>query len=70
MSVTATITDSVEYDNVTGWSETPISSEEIIKKLKEEEKAGFMSFSWGVWCTSYARNNLIKNIPMAMLAIL
>ena len=62
MSVTATITDSVEYDNVTGWSETPISSEEIIKKLKEEEKAGFMSFSWGVWCTSWARTNLIQNI--------
>lgn len=61
MSVTNTIRDEVTYDNTTGWHEEPITNEEIIKKLKEEEKEGFLSFSWGVWVTAYARNNLLKN---------
>ena len=61
MTVTNTIRDEVTYDNETGWSETPISNEEIIKKLKDEEKEGFLSFSWGTWVTAYARSNLLKN---------
>ena len=62
MSVTNNIRDEVEYNNATGWSETPISNEEIIKKLVEEEKTGFLSFAYGVWITAYARNNLLKNL--------
>ena len=62
MSVTNNIRDDVIYDNLTGWSETPISNDEILKKLKEEEKTGFLSFSYGVWITAYARNNLLKNL--------
>ena len=62
MSVTTNIRDEVEYDNTLGWSETPISNEEIMKKLQEEEKTGFLSFAYGVWITAYARNNLIKNL--------
>ena len=62
MSVTNNIRDEVIYNNDTGWEETPISNEEIIKKLQEEEKTGFLSFAYGVWITAYARNNLLKNI--------
>lgn len=62
MSVTNNIRDEVEYDNETGWSEIPISNEEIVKKLLEEEKTGFLSFAYGVWITAYARNNLLKNL--------
>ena len=62
MSVTNNIRDEVKYDNETGWSETPITNEEIEEKLKEEEKTGFLSFSYGVWITAYARNNLLKNV--------
>lgn len=62
MSVTNNIRDEVEYNNETGWSETPISNDEITKKLKEEEKTGFLSFAYGVWITAYARNNLLKNL--------
>lgn len=62
MSVTNNIRDEVTYDNISGWSETPISNEEILKKLQEEEKTGFLSFSYGCWITAYARNNLLKNL--------
>ena len=62
MSVTNNIRDEVTYDNETGWQETPISNDEIVKKLQEEEKTGFLSFAYGVWITAYARNNLIKNL--------
>lgn len=62
MSVTNNIRDEVTYDNINGWSETPISNEEIVKQLLEEEKTGFLSFSYGCWITAYARNNLLKNL--------
>ena len=39
MAVTNNIKDEVTFDNITGWTETPITNEEIIKKLQEEEKA-------------------------------
>ena len=64
MSVTNNIRDEVTYDNITGWAETPISNEEIIEKLQEEEKKGFLSFSYGCWITAYARNNLLKNLML------
>ena len=62
MSVTNNIRDEVKYDDILGWEETPLTNEEILKKLKEEEKAGFMSFATGVWVTAYARWNLLINV--------
>lgn len=61
MSVTNNIRDDVIYDNETGWSETPITNDEILKKLQEEEKTGFLSFAYGVWITAIARYNLFIN---------
>lgn len=62
MAVTNNIRDEVSYDDILGWEETPLTNEEIMEKLKQEEKAGFMSFATGVWCTAYARWNLMTNI--------
>ena len=62
MTVTNTIRDEVVYNNETGWSETPLTNEDIIEKLKEEEKQAFLSFSTGCWVTAFARSNLMKNI--------
>lgn len=62
MSVTNNIKDEVIFDNVTGWSEKPITNDEIEKKLTDEKKKAFLSFSYGVWITAYARNNLLRNI--------
>lgn len=30
--------------------------------LEKEETKGFLSFSYGVWVTAYARNNLLRNV--------
>ncbi len=61
MTVTNEIRADVEYCD--DWMpERDLSNEEIIEKLLEQEKRGFLSFSWGVWVTAYARNNLIRNI--------
>lgn len=62
MTVTNNIRDKVEFDNETGWKEIPISNEEILEALKKEENKGFLSFSWGLYVTSYARYNLCSNI--------
>lgn len=62
MAVTNNIRDEVEFDNVTGWKEIPLTNEQILEKLKKEKKAGFLSFAWGVWCTAYARDNLLRRV--------
>lgn len=62
MSVTNMIRDKVIYNNEKDWSEVPLENEEIEEALKLEEKKAFLSFSYGVWVTAYARNNLIRNI--------
>ena len=62
MSVTNNIRDEVKFDNQLGWEEIPLTNEEIVKKLEDEEKIGFLSFSTGVWVTAYARWNLLTNI--------
>lgn len=62
MTVTNTIKDEVEYDNIAGWSEVPLSNDEIQNALYKEREKAFLSFSWGVWVTAYARNNLIRNV--------
>ena len=45
-----------------GWSEIPLKNNEIIDMLEKEYKQGFLSFSWGVWVTAWARNNLLENL--------
>ena len=62
MCVTNTIRDDVNYSNESGWSMTELSNEDIVEKLKNEKKKGFLSFSWGCWCTAYARRNLLTNV--------
>ena len=62
MCVTNMIRDDVIYDNITGWNEKEISNEEILKRLQKEKNKCFLSFAYGVWCTAYARNNLLRNV--------
>lgn len=59
MCVTNLIKDDVIYDNDTGWEEKELTNEEIIEKLINNKKKGFLAYSTGVWCTAYARYNLI-----------
>ena len=61
MTVTNNIKDEVVFKNNI-WNEVPLTNEEILDKLEEEKKAGFLSFSYGVWVTAYARNNLLRNV--------
>ena len=47
MAVTQTIRDEVEYSNTTmEFTEIPLTNEQIIKKLNQEKRKCFMSFSW------------------------
>lgn len=62
MSVTNTIRDNVIYDNEKDWYEEKLTNNEIIEELNKEKKKGFLSFSYGVWVTAFARNNLLKNV--------
>lgn len=62
MCVTNTIRDEVIFDNENGWKEEKITNKEILEKLLKQEKNPFLEFSWGVWCTSFSRYNLITNI--------
>lgn len=61
MAVTNNIRDLVEFDNI-DWKETPLTNEEIIEALEIEKKKGFLSYSYGVWVTAYARYNLLSNL--------
>lgn len=40
----------------------PLTNEKIIKLLEKQKEEGFMSYSWGVFITAYARRNLIYNL--------
>lgn len=63
MSVTNTIRDNVIYkDEIEEWFEEELTNEEIIEKLEKEKKKSFLSFSWGVYVTAYARRNLLKRV--------
>ena len=61
MAVTCTIRPEITFTD-DGWEEKLLSNDDILEKLLKEEKDGFMSFSWGVWCTSYGRYNIESNI--------
>lgn len=62
MSVTNNIKDTVIFENETGWREEKITNDEILEKLEKEKEDGFLSFSYGCWCTAWARNNLLRNL--------
>ena len=63
MTVTNNIRDDVIYDNdIKEWLEQPLTNEKIIECLKNEKKKAFLSFSYGVWVTSYARDNLLRRV--------
>lgn len=61
MSVTNTIRDEVIFDEL-GWHEEEINNAEIIEKLRDEKNKSFLSFSYGVWVTAWARKNLLENV--------
>lgn len=62
MTVTNNIRDLVTFDNSYGWKEENLSNEEIEDLLQKEKDYPFLSFSYGVWVTAYARNNLLRNL--------
>lgn len=62
MTVTNMIRDDVSFDFLHGWSETPLTNEDIFDKLLEEKRKSFLSFAWGVWVTAYARDNLLRRV--------
>lgn len=62
MSVTNNIKDDVIFDNESGWREEKIDNEQIIKMLEKEKNDAFLSFSYGVWVTAWARYNLLINL--------
>ena len=61
MTVTNEIKATVDY-KMDEWIEIPLSNQDILDKLEKSRKDGFLAFSWGVWVTAHARNNLIRNI--------
>ena len=62
MSVTNNIKDNVIFENESGWKEVALTNDEIIKMLEKEKSQGFLSFSYGVWVTAWARHNLLTNL--------
>ena len=63
MTVTNNIRDDVIYDNdKKDWDEVELSNEKIIECLNNEKKKSFLSFSYGVWVTAYARDNLLRRV--------
>lgn len=62
MTVTNTIRADVEFANFEEWVEKPLSNSEILTKLMQSKKRGFLNFAWGVWCTAYARDNLLRRV--------
>ena len=61
MTVTNNIKDEVVFDGSI-WSEVELTNDEILEKLEDEEKKGFLSFAYGVWVTAWARKNLLTNV--------
>jgi len=62
MTVTNTIRADVNFVNFDEWVEKPLTDSEIMTKLFKDKKRGFLNFAWGVWCTAYARDNLLRRV--------
>ena len=62
MTVTNTICAEVSFANYEEWLESPLSNNQIMEKLCKDKKKGFLNFAWGVWCTAYARDNLLRRV--------
>ena len=62
MAVTNSICADVNFVNFDQWVERPLENEEIRKELYKSKKRGFLNFAWGVWCTAYARDNLLRRV--------
>lgn len=61
MTVTNNIRDTVIYDNEK-WEEIPLNNDEILNLLQKEKEKSFLSYSYGVYVTAYARRNLLENL--------
>lgn len=60
MSVTNEIRSEISFTGE--WEERELTNEEIIDKLLKQKKKAFLSFSTGVWCTSWGRKALLENL--------
>lgn len=60
MCVTSIIHDVIDFDG-DQWTTTPATLETELDKYNTD-KNRFLFYQWGVWCTSYARNNLYTGI--------
>lgn len=57
------IRDNVIYkDDNELWFEEELTNKEIEEKLIIEKKKAFLSFSYGCWCTSFARDCLLRRL--------
>jgi len=63
MCVTNTIKDECIFKD-DEWTLSVLSNFDIIDKLNNDYKKGFLSFAYGVWVTSYARYNLLSNVKL------
>lgn len=61
MCVTNDIRADVKYENG-NWYTVDMSDQQILTKLRKKEREGFLAFSTGVWCTAWARTNLLYNV--------
>ena len=59
MSVTNNICAEIDYKN-NEWCKIELTNIDILMKLQEVKKKGFLNFAWGVYVTSYARRNLLE----------
>lgn len=63
MTVTNTIRNEVDFENnIKEWTERELTNNEILELLEKDKKNAFLSYSYGVWVTAHARNNLLRNV--------
>ena len=63
MSVTNNIRANVVYHDDSGlWEEIDLTNEEIEEALLKEKKKSFLSFSYGIFVTAYAREALFRRV--------